>query len=264
MWLVAIVTAGCSGMAREESMAPGVPFKDCPDCPEMVVMPSGSFVMGSPDTEKGRRLLEGPQHEVKIDRNVAVGKYEVTLGQFRQFAEETKREMHDCQAQNPLSDQHPAACANWEDARDYAQWLANKTGEPYRLLTEAEWEYAARAGTTTSRYWGDSASAACKFARVTLCGTTGTAPVGQYQPNAVGLHDMLGNVWEWVEDCWNESYTGAPADGSAWKSGRCKVRVLRGGSFYNKARNLRSAGRNWNYTDYRYDDIGFRVARTMP
>ncbi len=248
-------------------MAQGVPFKDCPDCPQMVVVPAGRFDMGSPPTEKGRRPLESPQHEVKIDRNFAVGKYEVTLGQFRQFVEETKRDMRDmgdCWEEYAPSEQHPVACVSWQEARDYAQWLATKTGKPYRLLTEAESEYAARAGTTTSRYWGNSANAACKFARVSWCGGDGSAPVGQYQPNAVGLYDMLGNVWEWVEDCWNDAYIGAPADGSAWTSGQCEERVLRGGSFYNKPWNIRSANRNWNYTDFRYTDIGFRLARTLP
>jgi formylglycine-generating enzyme required for sulfatase activity len=262
--LAATVVVGCSGMAKQETMAPGVPFKDCPDCPEMVVVPAGHFVMGSPATEKGRRRLEGPQHEVTIGRNFAVGKYEVTLGQFRQFVDETGRAVPDCWEQGTPSEQHPVMCVTWQDASDYAQWLAIKTGKPYRLLSEAEWEYAARAGTTTSRYWGDSANFACKFARVSRCGTYGTAPVGQYKPNAAGLYDMMGNVWEWVEDCWDDSYTGAPIDGSARASGQCKQRVLRGGSFYNKPQNMRSASRNWNDTGYSYDDIGIRIARTLP
>jgi len=262
--LAAIAAIGCSGTARQETMAPGEAFKDCSDCPEMVVVPAGHFLMGSPATEKGRRPIENPQHEVIIDHDFAVGKYEVTLGQYRQFADETQREMHDCQEQNPLSEQHPAACVSWKDATAYTEWLADRTGEPYRLLSEAEWEYAARAGTSTSRYWGDSESDACKFARVARCGTSGSMPVGQYRPNAVGLYDMLGNVWEWTEDCWSDSYIGAPTDGSPRTTGRCGERVLRGGSFYNKVKNVRSANRNWNNRDYRYDDIGFRVAKTMP
>jgi formylglycine-generating enzyme required for sulfatase activity len=264
IWLVSSVTIGCSEMARQETMAPGEIFKDCPDCPQMVVVPEGNFTMGSPIDEQGRRPLEGPQHEVKIDRQFAIGKYEVTLGEFRQFVVETDRyDLSDCWELEPASDQHPVVCVDWQDASDYAQWMAEKTGKPYRLPTEAEWEYAARAGTTTSRHWGDG-DAACKLAAVSRCGLGASASVGQYPANSVGLHDMMGNVWEWVEDCWNDSYVGAPVDGSAWVTGKCDERVLRGGSVFNKSRILRSAGRNWNTTDFNYGDIGIRLARSMP
>jgi len=265
-WLIATVSVGCSNAPLKETMAPGEPFQDCPDCPQMVVVPAGSFEMGSPRSENGRRPVEDPQHGVEIVRDFAVGKYEVTVGEFRLFVEATERDMsgtRSCWERYDLTEEHPVTCVSWQDASDYAQWMAQKTGKPYRLLSEAEWEYAARAGTTTARYWGN-VDRACKFARISQCGSNGSAPVGQYRPNAVGLYDMMGNVWEWVDDCWNDSYVGAPADGSAWKTGQCEERALRGGSFYNKSSNMRSAKRNWNGTDYHYDDVGVRLARTLP
>ena len=267
IWLITTITIGCSSVSRQETMAPGEPFQDCPDCPQMVVVPAGRFDMGSHFSEKGRRPVENPQHEVKIERNFAIGKYEVTVGEFRQFVEATQRDMggtRSCWERYDLSEEHPVTCVSWQDASDYAQWMAQKTGKPYRLLSEAEWEYAARAGTTTAHYWGGGAQSACKYARISRCGSNGSAPVGQYRPNAVGLYDMMGNVWEWVGDCWNDSYVGAPADGSAWTSGQCDERALRGGSFYNKPENMRSAKRNWNGTDYHYDDVGVRLAGTLP
>jgi formylglycine-generating enzyme required for sulfatase activity len=268
--LVASLAIGCSDMAKQENlMAPGVPFKDCPECPQMAIVPAGSFVMGSPSGETGRRPVEGPQREVTIEQDFAVGIHEVTLGEFIVFVRETDRDMSDareCFEEHSFAvpDNHPVACVNWQDASDYAQWLTERTGKPYRLLTEAEWEYTARAGSTSARFWGRGASAACKFAQASWCGALETAPVGQFQPNAIGSYDMMGNVWEWVEDCWHDNYIDAPADGSAWTTGNCKQRVLRGGSFYNKARNMRSATRSWNNTNYRYDDIGFRLARSLP
>ena len=179
----------------------------------------------------------------------------------------------------PQTDRDPAVCVNWADARAYVAWLSEKTGKSYRLLSESEWEYAARGGTRTSRHWGESASGQCGYANgadrtakgrysgwtVAECddGHVWTAPVGTFKANGFGLHDVLGNVWEWVEDCWNDSYSGAPSDGSAWESGNCGRRVLRGGSWVNQPRNLRSAYRLRLVTGLRLSDTGFRVARTL-
>ena len=171
---------------------------------------------------------------------------------------------------------------DWEHARAYASWLSRETGEQYRLLSESEWEYVARAGTTTPRYWGESSSGQCRHgngadasARAAFpnppdsffigCSDkhAQTAPVGLFQPNAFGLYDVLGNVWEWTGDCWNESYSGAPADGSVWRAGDCSRRVLRGGSWLNGPGILRAAFRYGDSAAVRNSDLGFRVARTM-
>ena len=257
--------------------APGQTFRDCALCPEMVVVPAGSFWMGSPDDEEGRFGDEGPVHEVAITAPFVVGKYEVTRGEFRSFVEATGHSTGDtCLAyedeswrtrpgrswQEPgyaQADSHPVVCVSWEDAQAYARWLTSATGERYRLPSESEWEYAARAGTTTSRYWGDDPAQGCGYAngadqtaleqypggRVAACtdGYVHTAPVGSFAPNAFGLHDLHGNVWEWGEDCWNDSYAGAPSDGSAWTRGNCDRRIARGGSWNGSPRSLRSADR---------------------
>jgi formylglycine-generating enzyme required for sulfatase activity len=276
-------------------------FKDCDDCPEMVPVPAGRFTMGSPGSEAGRNRHEGPTHEVVIPAPFAVSKYEVTRGQFARFVRETGRDTSggcwilDSKATRwrvdskrnwrdpgfPQTDEHPVVCVSWEDAKTYTQWLAEKTGEPYRLLSEAEWEYVARANSETARFWGDGEQQACEYANVADrqaknnysgwtsfdCddGYTETAPVGTYKPNAFGLHDMLGNAWEWVEDCWNKSYAKAPNDGTAWLSGDCKKRVLRGGSWSNDPNIVRSAFRNGVVRSNRkYFVNGFRVAKDMP
>ena len=170
-------------------------------------------------------------------------------------------------------------CVSWDDVRAYASWLSRRTGERYRLLSESEWEYVARAGTRTARYWGEGESGQCGHANgadasakrqysywaAASCddGHVRTAPVGSYGANAWGLHDVLGNVWEWTGDCWNESYAGAPSDGSSWERGACSNRVLRGGSWRNSPRYLRSAYRDGLFTGYRSLYNGFRVARTL-
>lgn len=238
---------------------------DRAECPEMVIIPAGRFSMGSSDSEPGRDTDENPVHRAAIPRAFAAGKYEVTVGEYAAFAQETARSSSGCfifkdgkfqndsaaNWQSPGFAQtanHPVACVNWDDAKAYAEWLTRKSGKNYRLLSEAEWEYAARAGTTTAYYWGDNANAGCSYAngadqtaKATLpanfiyanCsdGHTYNAPAGSFQPNAFGLHDMSGNVWEWTEDCWNANYNGAPNDGSAWTSGECGRRVVRGGSW---------------------------------
>ena len=258
-------------------------FRDCPECPEMVVVPAGSFMMGSPSSEKGRRENEGPVHRVTIPARFAVGKYEVTRGEFARFVSATRHDTgSSCWAREggkwknrsgrswrspgfSQTDRDPAVCVNWEDARAYVGWLSGKTGKKYRLLSESEWEYAARAGTTTRYWWGNAIGrnrANCKD-----CGSRWdneqTAPVGRFGANDFGLHDMHGNVFEWVGDCWNDGYEGAPSGGRAWESGNCGRRVLRGGSWNLLPRHLRAASRDWVDTGYRGNLFGFRVARTL-
>ncbi len=302
--LAAAILLGCASriertVQRDDLQAPGAGtvFRDCDVCPEMVVVPPGRFVMGSPESETERwgTDREGPQHEVTIARALAVGRFEVTRAQFAGFVEETKHAVAGCtgwtgarwrsdparswrEAGFSQTDRDPVVCVSWADAQAYARWLARKTGKRHRLLSEGEWEYAARAGTATARYWGGSAEDGCRYAnlgdlemRRTLgfepaadCsdGHAHTAPVGSYQPNAFGLYDMLGNAWEWTGDCWHESYRGAPADGSAWaESAGCERRVARGASFSSNPRNVRSANRGDFAAATRYTHVGFRVAR---
>ena len=259
-----------------QSRGPGAVFQDCADCPELVVLPQGSYTMGSPSSEGGRDDDEGPQHRVRIGYGLAVGKYEVTVEEYRRFVRSTghtagnscwtyetgKWEEHSGRGwENPGFSQgsrDPVVCVSWEDAQSYLRWLSRETGQSYRLLSESEWEYAARAGTTTPFHTGSRITTA----QANLHGNQ-TVPVGGFGANLFGLHDMHGNVWEWVEDCLNGSYAGAPSDGLAWRSGECGVRVLRGGSWIGNPTDLRSAYRDWFDTGYRSYVIGFRVARTL-
>lgn len=270
------------------SMAPGTVFRDCADCPEMVVIPAGSFMMGSPPSEASRDSDEGPQHSVRIPRSMAMGKFEVTRGQFARFVQESgyaagsgchvwdgKQWNNDASkdwrntgfAQN---DEDPVACVNWNDAKAYAEWLARKSGQPYRLPSEAEWEYAARAGTTTAFTFGDritpqqaSYATNISYAGSPVATARGrTSPVGSYAPNAFGLYDVHGNVWEWTEDCYNANYNGAPTDGTVWASGNCGRRMLRGGAWGSNPQGLRSAYRNFNPPAFQFNFSGFRLART--
>ncbi len=228
------------------SYEPGDTFRDCNECPEMVVVPSGSFLMGSPEDEEGRYDNEGPQHRVTIAEPFAIGVYEVTFDEWDACVA-----AGGCNGYRPDDDgwgrgRRPVINVSWDDAQAYVDWLSDRTGEEYRLPSEAEWEYAARAGTTT-RYWpGDEITAEyANFGR----NVGRTIEVGSLgRPNAFGLHDVHGNVWEWVEDCWNDSYAGAPANGTAWTSGDCGRRVLRGGSWDDYPRSLRSAYRGRNAT----------------
>ena len=258
-------------------------FRDCADCPEMVVVPSGSFMMGSPPSEEGRQDYEGPVHRVSIPARFAVGVYEVTHGEFGRFVSSTGRSMrNECQTledgeweyrsgrswRSPgfsQTDLHPAVCVSWEDAQAYVAWLSGETGKAYRLLSESEWEYVARGGTTTRYHWGDAIGRNRANCGGGLCGSRwdgeSTSPAGVFGANAFGLHDVHGNVWEWVEDCRNESYAGAPRDGSAWMSGDCSFHILRGGSWVNNPRDLRAASRGRGVTGNRSYDVGFRVAR---
>ena len=243
----------------------GEVFRDCADCPEMVVVPVGSYMMGSPPDEPGRWNDEGPRHRVTIGRPFAVGRYEVTFDEW-----DACRRAGGC-THTPGDEgwgrgSRPAIDVSWKDVQEYVGWLSEKTGQPYRLLSESEWEYAARAKTDSPYYWG--AEAGEGRANCGRCGgrwgREKTAPAGSFPPNGFGLFDMSGNVWEWVEDCGHRDYTGAPSDGSAWlKPGDCRLRMLRGGSWDDAVARVRSAIRYWEFADTRRDLIGFRVARTL-
>ena len=245
--------------------AVGSAFRDCAECPEMVVVPAGSFRMGSPESEEGRHDSEGPMRRVTISEPFAVGKYEVTFSEWDACVSAGGCGDYRPDDKDWGRGNRPVIHVSWKDAQAYVAWLSEKTGKKYRLLSESEWEYAARAGTTTRYSWGDSVGR--NRANCDGCGSSWdnrqTAPVGSFGANGFGLHDMHGNVWEWVEDCYNGSYAGAPSDGSAWESGNCVRRVLRGGSWDYGPWSLRSAFRGWGDSGYRDGSDGFRVARTL-
>ncbi len=265
------------GHQLEKVWQAGEVFQDCEVCPEMVVARAGKFQMGSPESQTNRYGNEGPRHRVRIGERFGVGKYEVTFAEWDACVAEGG-----CRGYRPDDEgwghgRRPVINVSWEDAKGYVEWLSEKTGQEYRLLTETEWEYVARAGTDTSRYWGESEGVQCKYAngagketshswRNDACrdGYERTALAGSFAANGFGLHDVLGNVWEWVEDCWRSNYEGAPWDGSAWVSGGdCSKRVVRGGSWVDKPRNLRSANRSRLSASVRGSYVGFRIARTL-
>jgi formylglycine-generating enzyme required for sulfatase activity len=252
--------------AGERSLKPKDEFKECDKCPEMVVVPAGRLTMGSLKDELARSSDEGPQHLVTIARPFAVGKYHVTVNQFAAFVDETGyRGTSDCVVDFKQTASDPAVCVGWDDARAYVRWLAKKTGKGYRLLSEAEWEYAARAGTTMRYFFGNDDEDMCRYGNAAgKCdGYDYTSPAGSFLPNDFGLYDMHGNAWQWVEDCYHDSYIGAPSDGSAWSCANCSIHVLRGGSWYYDRRYLRSAIRNKNSANVRNDNYGFRLGRTL-
>ena len=222
-------------------------------------------MMGSPPDEKGRYDSEGPLHEVTIRRPFAVGVYEVTFGEWLVCRGAGECKNPDAFVVGEGADyRHPVVNVSWNDATAYVRWLTKVTGRQYRLLSESEWEYVARAGTSTRYWWGDELTAGM----ITTCNGCGhrwidirTAPVGSFLENGFGLHDVHGNVTEWVADCWNATYDGAPADGSAWETGDCNKRVLRGGSWVVNPALLRSALRLRAIPRYRNLTTGFRVAR---
>ena len=247
----------------------GERFRDCADCPELVVVPAGTFVMGSPADEAERDGDEGPEHPVNLKKRFAVGVHEVTFEEWDACATQGGCDGYRPRDKGWGRGTRPVVFVSWEDARAYAGWLSRRTGKDYRLLTESEWEYVARAGKRTrTRYaWGNelgSGRANCES-----CGSrwddVSTAPVGSFPSNAFGVHDMHGNVSEWVDDCWSPGYAEAPADGTAFDSAKCKKRVLRGGAWNDKPRYLRSANRSRSDPGTRSaPNFGFRVARALP
>jgi formylglycine-generating enzyme required for sulfatase activity len=274
-------------------------FRDCAKtsdvCQDMVVIPAGSFVMGSPDgetpvvgldgkpksdpvapAEKGRRGDEGPQHEVSIAR-FAVGNFDVTWEAWDRCVALGGCSMPSDQGFG--RGKRPLINVSWDEAKVYIDWLSRLTGKSYRLLTEAEWEYTARAGTQTTYYFGDAAGEICRFANVAdqsfkRDGGIGeiadcddrfvfNSPTGSFPPNKFGLYDMAGNVFQWVQDCYVESYADAPSDGSAVRGKEGCPRVLRGGSWFFQPDYARAAGRVRGIPDYRGYGIGFRAARSL-
>ena len=254
---------------REKEL--GRRFRDCDGCPEMVVVPAGSYTMGSPASEGGRYNNEGPQHRVTIAEPFAVGVYEVTFQEWDACVSGGG-----CNGYRPDDEgwgrgSRPVILVSWDDARAYVRWLSRETGKRYRLLSESEWEYVARAGTTGPFHTGATISTdqANYDGNYTYgSGREGvyrgrTVEVGTFPPNGFGLHDVHGNAWEWTQDCWNESYRGAPADGRAWERGECEPRVLRGGSWIDRPRDLRAANRIRYSSGDRLVYFGFRLARTL-
>ncbi len=242
----------------------GEPFRDCPECPEMIPLPTGSFRMGSPAGERGRANDEGPQLAITFAKPFAIAKFEVTFDEFDACVKDKG-----C-ARAPDDNKwgrgkRPVINITWAEAKAYAAWLSKKTGKTYRLPSEAEWEYAARGGTATRFFWGDDQGR--NKANCDKCGSPfdkkQTSPAGNFDPNPFGLYDMHGNVWEWVEDCWHDSLTGAPADGAARTTGDCAKRAVRGGSWNSSVANSRSANRSSYGATQRNSGLGFRVARAM-
>jgi len=268
----------------ERALKPAASFREClKTCPEMVVVPAGSFLMGSPETEKGRYTSEGPVHPVTIAKPFAVAKFTVTWDEW-----ELCVAMRGCDGRptGPADfgkGNRPVINVTWDQAQSYVAWLSRMTGKPYRLLTEAEWEYAARGVTSKDAShlaypWGDDDI--CKHANLADKSFAGrytgeavscddkwvnTAPVGSFPANAFGLHDMHGNVFQWVQDSWHADYTGnPPSDGSEWiKDADTSRRVVRGGAWNSLPQYLRSAFRGGSSTDGRGYDLGFRVGRTL-
>jgi formylglycine-generating enzyme required for sulfatase activity len=267
------------------AQAPGSAFRDCAQCPEMVVLPAGEFVMGSPQSESGHKD-EKPQHMVRFARPFAVARVEVTFAQWDACTAAGR-----CPAAPDDGygrGDYPAINVSWPDAQSYAAWLGEKTGRRYRLLSEAQFEYAARGGTTTAWFWGPEEDSfgskkACEYANTHdeagkdahpmyvwshhQCsdGYGENAPTARYKPNPFGLHDMLGNVREWVADCHQEGYAGAPADGSVRPhEGACERRAVRGGGWLDGPATVRAAYRYAEEEKFRNYQVGFRVACELP
>jgi formylglycine-generating enzyme required for sulfatase activity len=255
-------------LAQEQALKPKDSFKECTDCPEMIVVPAGSFVMGS-DVYVRPEVTQ--PHPVEFSKPFAVSKFEQTFSEWQ-----TCVAYGECSSHISDSDfgrgQHPVINVSWDESQRYVEWLSKMTGRTYRLLTEAEYEYATRAGTKTYYPWGDAVGV--NNANCQGCGSQWdnrqTAPVGSFTANGFGLFDMVGNVWEWVEDCYHSGYEvetpqgklTAPADGSAWMSDDCKQRVARGGSWLSYPGSIRSSNRI-GFTSFRANFLGFRVARTL-
>jgi formylglycine-generating enzyme required for sulfatase activity/DNA-binding winged helix-turn-helix (wHTH) protein len=275
-------------------------FKDCSLCPDMIVLPTGEFMMGSPASENGHTDVEGSPRRINMSKRIAIGKLEVTIEQISAFVAETGMNVGgSCQLITDPSRKvatwgepsvsmlspgfnvtplHPAVCISWHEAQSYVAWLHRRTGKPYRLPTEAEWEYAARAGTATRYSFGNDETSLCGYARFADLGsqfgwsdgcrsdvaTYGTTTVGALKPNPWGIFDMHGNAWEWVEDCWTPNPQAMPIDGSAFSQpGSCEIGVIRGGSFAAGSRRVRSAIRAPVRTTKHFYNIGLRVALSL-
>jgi formylglycine-generating enzyme required for sulfatase activity len=301
-WPAPLANPAYFGLAKTASGAqqPRPSFKDCADCPEMVALPAGEFLMGSSESERGHLDVEGLPRPVAIPKRIAIGKFEVTVEQFSLFVAQTGTTVGNfCKVitafdRTPLvwgpleasfrrpgfdvKGSQPVVCVSRHDAQAYVAWLRRRTGKPYRLPTEAEWEYAARAGTRTSYSFGNDESALCGYARFADLSSPfgwrdgcrsdivayGPLPVGSLKPNSWGLFDMHGNAWEWVEDCWTPNAAEIPTEGSPFsRPGNCEVGVVRGGSFAAGSRRVRSAIRVPVNTTAQVYNNGFRVALSL-
>ena len=249
---------------EDSAPSPGETFQDCDECPKMIVVPSGRFTMGASSSEGGDSD-ERPMRRVRIDYQFAVGVYEVTFAEWYACVDAGGCGNYIPDDMGWGLGNRPVINVSWEDAQSYVRWLSARTGKTYRLLSESEWEYVARAGTGTAYSWGDSIGV--NRANCDGCGSQWdnkkTAPVGSFEANGWSVHDMHGNVQEWVQDCWHDNYEDAPSDGSAWTSETCDKHVSRGGSWVSYPRSLRSASRARNSTGSRDGSLGFRIARSF-
>ncbi|SDI16525.1 Formylglycine-generating enzyme, required for sulfatase activity, contains SUMF1/FGE domain [Pseudomonas flavescens] len=278
--LLLCLTAASSAQAAEQTTTPASVFKDCQDCPEMVMLPAGSFVMGTPDDELGRQPDEGPQHSVTFAKPFAISRYPVTAGELDAYLKASgvtlksgdERPGRWCEAGKPSYEQgprQPAVCIDYDEVRAYTQWLSKKTGKSYRMLSEAEREYGARAGSTGPFPFPFDAEGEYQISKHANTygpkdGHAYSSPVGSYPANAFGVYDMHGNVYEWVADCWHEHYNGAPQDGSAWiDDDQCQLVQIRGNDWGEPPIFSRSGNRNNAYRSTRGDWLGFRVAREL-
>ena len=283
------VRMGLLTEAAERNLKPGDRFKECDTCPEMVVIPRGDFIMGSTAGQPGHESDEAPARRIAIGARIAVARYSVSVSEYDTFVTVTGYrpgagcrtyeggrwvELPELSFRNPGFKQtgdHPVVCVNWNDAKGYTAWMSARLGGEYRLPSEAEREYATRAGTSTAFWWGNNiapSQAAYDWSLAFATGPrgaalTGTVPVASFEANPWGLYQMHGNVSEWVEDCWNDSYRSAPVDSSAWQSGDCRLRVLRGGSWGYAPKDLRSAYREGATLSFRNFNFGFRVVRVL-
>lgn len=295
--LIAVALPSCTTTGAR----PAKEFRDCADCPAMVVIPPGEFSMGHDGGEAER--YEGPVRKIRIAKSFALGKFELTNGQYRKFVAETAHvsgkgcfalrdgtykqlpgtDWSDPGYRRPIRDDEPVACVDWNDAKAYVAWLAKRTGKPYRLASEAEWEYAARANRDTGRFlWGDATAEACREANVfdasgtralvdqkipaAACddGWPGVAPVGSRAPNPFGLYDMIGNVWEWVEDCYAMPHPAdAPTDGAAQLKYGCDRRGSKGGSWVTSIQRQTPTFRGRDPATLTSQIFGFRIARDL-
>ena len=264
----AMIRVAGQSVLSTPSLQPGETFSDPLSAggqgPQMVVIPAGSFRMGCVSGQ-GCFDIERPVHDITIPQAFAVSKFEVTFEDYDRYTHPNRVD-----SQGWGRGLRPVINVSWSDAQDYVEWLSRQTGQTYRLLSEAEWEYVARAGSSSAYSWGSEIGtnrANCDDAEgdFGVCGDQweNTALVGSFLANAFGVHDMHGNVNEWVQDCWHGNYAGAPSDGTAWVNADCGHRVVRGGSWLNYPRFLRSSFRGWNPSGERGDYLGFRVARTL-
>jgi formylglycine-generating enzyme required for sulfatase activity len=237
-------------------------FRECEECPVMVVIPDGEFMMGSAGREG--QHSEQPFHKVTIRRRFAMGKYEVSFAEWDACIAGGGCS-HAVNDWGQGRDSRPVAEMGWEGAQQFIAWLSGRTGAPYRLPSESEWEYAARAGANTRYPWGDEPGTnRANFRDSGSRWSAGmVAPVGRFEPNAFGLHDMIGNVMEWVQDCWNADYRGGPTDGAARETGDCSRRVVRGGAVNDESAIISSANRSGSLSGGEWLYTGFRVARTL-